>query len=69
MLVNPNSADVGQKCPNPYNFLYIFQTTCTIILKFSVSSVLSILVKKIKNLKVLLFLNSTGHAHIADGCD
>ena len=28
---------VGQKCPTPYIFVNIFQTTCTIILKFSVS--------------------------------
>ena len=41
-----------QKCPTPYNFLYIFQMTCAIILKFSVSNFLSVLVKKIINLKI-----------------
>ena len=38
VFLNPVSADGGQKCPTAYNFLYIFQTTCTIILKFWLSS-------------------------------
>ena len=48
----------------PYDSLYIFQTTCTIILKFSGSNLFYVSVKKIKNLKILLFLNSTGYAHV-----
>ena len=48
----------------PYDSLYIFQTTCTIIMKFSGSNLFYVSVKKIKNLKILLFLNSTGYAHV-----
>ena len=72
ILFNPINADGWQKYPtlyNRYNFLYIFQTTCTIILKFLVSNLLSISGKKIKNLKVSLFLNSTGHTHVSNGCE
>ena len=47
----------------PIIFLYIFQTTCTIILKFLVCNFLSVLVEEIKNLKILLFLNFVGHNH------
>ena len=32
--LNSISADWGQKCPAPYSFSYIFQTTRTIILIF-----------------------------------
>ena len=67
--LNPISADSGQKCPIPYDFLYIFQTTCTINLKFSVSNLLTFSVKKIKILEILDFLNSTGHTHVANGCE
>ena len=42
--------------PSRYDFLYIFQTTCTIILKFSVSNYLSVSAKKRKTLKILVFL-------------
>ena len=53
------------KMPYPYKFLHILQTTPTIILKFLVSNFLSILVKKIKKkMKILLFLNSTGHIYL-----
>ena len=67
LLFNTISADGGRKCPAIYNLLIIF--TCTIILKFPVSNFLSVSVKKIKNLKILLSINSAGHTHFANGCE
>ena len=55
-----------QKCPTSYIFSYIFQRTCRIILKFSLSNSLSILLQKIKSMKILLFLYSIDDAHIVE---
>ena len=63
-ILNTTSTDGGQTCPTPYTFLYILQAISSIVIKFSVSKFLSILVKKIKNPKILLFLNSTDHTQM-----
>ena len=49
--------------PYPCNFSYIFQATCTIILKVQY---LKFFAKKIENLKILLFLICTGHPLVAN---
>ena len=63
-ILNTTSTDGGQTCPTPYTFLYIFQAISSIVIKFSISNFLSALVKKIKNPKILLFLNSTDHTQM-----
>ena len=59
----------GKNALPPKVFFYIFQTTSTITLKFLVINFLSFSVKKIKNLKILLFRNSPGQTHVVNGLE
>ena len=51
----------GDKNALTLYFLYIFQTTSTIIIKISVSNFLSVFDQQNQKLENLLFVNSTGY--------
>ena len=58
-----------QKCPTPIIFYVSSKPLAQSSWNFLVRNVLSVSVKKIKNLKILFFINSTGHTQFAIGCD
>ena len=55
MLEEERDRGGEQKCPTPWYLLNIFRILYTIVLKFSVTILLSIWVKKTQNVKILFF--------------